>query len=79
MLTVQTVTTTVMETKPIRKIDFTVAIRDKATGTLYRFSDRTYQQLPVNSVLARCKKGDRILLLTNDSRYALPHNEILVL
>jgi hypothetical protein len=79
MLTVQTVALTPTATKPVHTIGFQVAIRDKATGTLHLFSDRTYQALPVKTVLAKCKKGDHILLLTKDSRYALPHNEILVL
>jgi hypothetical protein len=79
MLTVQTVALSPTATKPLRKVDFTVAIRDKATGTLHQYSSRTYRQLPVKPVLAKCKKGDRIILLTKDSQYALPHNEILVL
>lgn len=78
LLTVQTVALTPTATKPLLKVDFTVAIRDKTTGTLHLYSSRTYQQLPVKSVLAKCKKGDHILLLTKDSRYSLPHNEILV-
>jgi hypothetical protein len=78
-LSVQTVELSPTITKALQKIDFKVAIRDKATGTLHLFSDKTYQQLSVQSVLATCKKGDHIVILTRDNRYALPHNEILVL
>lgn len=78
LLTVQTVALTPTATKPLRKVDFTVAIRDKATGTVHLYSSRTYRQIPVKTVLAKCKKGDHILLLTKDSQFALPHNEILV-
>ena len=78
LLTVQTVALTPTVTTPLRKVDFTVAIRDKTTGTLHLYSSRTYQQLPVKAVLTKCKKGDHILLVTKDSRYSLPHNEILV-
>ena len=78
-LTVQTVELSPTTTKALQKINFKVAIRDKETGTLHLFSGRTYQQLPVQSVLATCKKGDHIVILTEDNRYALPHNEILVL
>ncbi|MDB5242401.1 MAG: hypothetical protein JWP57_3026 [Spirosoma sp.] len=78
-LTVQTVELSPTITKALQKINFKVAIRDKATGALHLFSDRTYQQLPVQSVLATCKKGDHIVILTKDSQYALPPNEILVL
>lgn len=77
-LTVQTVELSAADSKAIDKIDFKVAIRDKATGTLHLFSNETYRQLPVQRVLASCKKGDHIVLLTLDNRYALPHNEIQV-
>lgn len=77
-LTVQTVVLSPKENKAIDPIDFKVAIRDNATGTLHLYSDETYRQVPVQNVLARCRKGDQIVLLTVDTRYALPHNEILV-
>lgn len=78
-LTVQTVELSPTESKALDKIDFKVAIRDKATGTLHLYSGGTFRQVPVQQVLAKCKKGDHIVLLTVDGRYALPHNEILVL
>ncbi|WP_018618507.1 hypothetical protein [Spirosoma luteum] len=77
-LTVQTVALSPTKNKAVDKIDFHVAIRDKATNTLRMFSNKTYQQLPVQQVLITCKKGDRIVLLTVNNQYALPHNEILV-
>lgn len=77
-LTVQTVVLSTTESKAIDPIDFKVAIRDKSTGTLHLYSKKTYRQVPVQHVLARCKKGDQIVLLTVGRRYALPHNEILV-
>ncbi|ARK11123.1 hypothetical protein [Fibrivirga algicola] len=77
-LTVQTVALTPTSGKAVDPIDFRVAIRDKSTGTLHQFSNETYRKVPVERVLSRCKKGDRIVLLTIDDRYALPHNEILV-
>ncbi|MEZ0541319.1 hypothetical protein [Fibrella arboris] len=77
-LTVQTVALSTTESKAVDPIDFKVAIRDKATGTLHLYSEETYRRVPVENVLARCKKGDQIVLLTVDTRYALPHNEILV-
>ncbi|MBC3788562.1 hypothetical protein [Spirosoma utsteinense] len=79
LLTVQTVTMMLTKTKAGNQIGFKIAIRDKATGTLHLFSGKTYRQLPVQDVLATCKKGDRIVLLTEDRQYALPHNEIIVL
>ena len=78
VLTVQTVDLSLTQVKAIDKIDFKVAIRDKATGTLHLFSSETYKQLPVQNVLTTCKKGDYVVLLTVNNQYALPHNEILV-
>jgi len=77
-LSVQTVELSPKESKAVDKIDFKVAIRDKATGTLIMYSGETFRQVPVQQVLARCKKGDHIVLLTMDNKYALPHNEIVV-
>lgn len=77
-LTVKTVALTPTESKPLNKIPFTVAIRDKATNTLHMYTRKPLCQIPVQRVLASCKKGDNIVLLTVDNRYALPHNEILV-
>jgi hypothetical protein len=78
-LTLCTVDLSPAQSKAVDKIDFTVAIRDKDTGTLTMFSGETFRQILVQNVLAKCKKGDHIVLLTLDRRYALPHNEILVL
>jgi len=77
-LTVQTVDLSATKSKAVRPIDFKLAIRDKETGTLRQYSNETYRKVPVQNVLVHCKKGDKIVLLTVDDRYALPHNEILV-
>ncbi len=63
---------------PKQKIRFKVAIKDAATQTLWLFSDQNYQEIAVEDILVDCKKGDAIMLLTVDHRYALPHHEILV-
>jgi hypothetical protein len=60
------------------KIAFKIAIRDKNTGTLVMYSSDTYRKIDIQKVLAQCSPGDRIVLLTMDREYALPHNEILV-
>lgn len=77
-LTVKTVNLSPKRVEGVDKLAFKVAVRDGATGTLHLFSDETYRQLPIERVLASCKKGDRIVLLTLDRQYALPHNEIQV-
>ncbi|KAB7732835.1 hypothetical protein F5984_02480 [Rudanella paleaurantiibacter] len=77
-LTVQTVELSATSSRAVEPIDFKVAIRDKATGTLRLFADKSFRRVPVQQVLAQCTKGDRIVLLTLDARYALPHNEIFI-
>lgn len=63
---------------PVAKIKFMVALRDQNSRTLTMYSTETYKQLDIQKVMARCKKGDHIVLLTLDDEYAFPHNEILV-
>lgn len=65
-------------TKPLKKFEFGVAIKDKETGTTMLFSSKTFMKIDIKQVLAKCKKGDSIIILTTDAEYALPHNEILV-
>lgn len=77
-LTVKTVNLSPTGGEGVDQLAFKVAVRDGATGTVHVFSEETYRQLPVERVLATCKKGDRIVLLTLDRQYALPHNEIQV-
>ncbi|MDZ7898448.1 MAG: hypothetical protein U5N85_10550 [Arcicella sp.] len=57
---------------------FSIAIKDKATGTLMLFSKENYTKINIQKVLSRCHKGDSIMILTLSNEYALPHNEILV-
>ncbi|QMW00404.1 hypothetical protein [Spirosoma foliorum] len=77
-LTVNTVELSSTESKAVDPISFKIAIRDKATQTLVLYSKEAFKQVPVQKVLAKCHKGDHIVLLTLDKSYALPHNEILV-
>lgn len=59
-------------------VSFMVAIRDKNSRTLLMYSKDTFKSLDIRKVLAKCRKGDHIVLLTLDSQYALPHHEILI-
>ena len=62
----------------VDQIYFKIAVRDQNTKTLYMYSDKKYKQVDIREVLAHCKKGDHIVLITLDDDYAVPHNEILV-
>lgn len=65
-------------TKQVKKFEFGVAIKDKETGTTMLFSSKTFMKIEIERVLAKCKEGDSIIILTTEAEYALPHNEILV-
>ena len=77
-LTVCTVNLSPTKSKAIDKIAFKIAIRDKDTQTILLYSNENFEQIAIERVLAKCKKGDHIILLTLDDKYAMPHNEILV-
>ncbi len=77
-LTVNTVQLSSSESKAIEPILFQVAIKDKETGTQMLVSKEKLKQIEIQRVLEKCQKGDRIIILTLDDDYALPHNEILV-
>lgn len=61
-----------------KKIRFKVAIRSGGSKTLMLFSEKTYQEIDIQTVLKECKKGDHIVLLTLERTWAVPHSEILV-
>ncbi|MFK7932673.1 MAG: hypothetical protein AB8G22_04135 [Saprospiraceae bacterium] len=77
-LAVYTVNISEKAITPKRNIDFKIAIRDAATKTIWMYSERTFETIAVEDILAKCKKDDHILLMTVDRSFALPHNEILV-
>lgn len=60
------------------KIEFCVAIKDANSGTIILFSPKEFKKIEAEKVLAKCKKGDSIIIMTTDNTFALPHNEIVV-
>lgn len=77
-LTLFTVNLSPTESKKVDQLPFQVAIRDRNTKTLTLYSKETLRQVDIQRILAKCRKGDYIVLLTLDTQYALPHNEIEV-
>jgi hypothetical protein len=78
ILTVQTASLSPEESIPTGKLSFQVAIRNHQYNTLCMYSKDTYRQIAIEKVLAKCQKGDHIVLLMLEEGYALPHHEILV-
>lgn len=78
ILTVCTANISEKETKPIDKILFSIAIKDSATGTILLACEKPEYKFDLAKLLAKCNKGDKIVLITKKDEYSLPHNEILV-
>jgi hypothetical protein len=60
------------------KISFSIAIKDANTGTIIMFSNKKYKKIDMQKVLLKCKKGDSIIIMTNNTKYVLPHNDIFI-
>lgn len=78
LFTVQTVILSQEGVERTGKIHFRIAIRDGKTGTLFSYSERTFTEEKVENILAICKPGDSIYVITTDVQYSLPHNEISI-
>lgn len=63
---------------PVEQIYFKIAIRDGHTKTLYMPADKKYKQVDIRELLAYCKKGDSIVIISLGDQYAIPHSEIFV-
>ena len=63
---------------PGKNIRFKVAIRSSESKTLMLLSEKTYEEVDVQTILKECKKGDHIVLITLEREWAVPHSEILV-
>jgi hypothetical protein len=61
-----------------QKFEFGVAIKDGNTGTIIMYSQKKYTKIEAEKILAKCRKGDSILIMTTDDQYALPHNFLMV-
>ncbi len=57
---------------------FKVAIKNEQTNTLWMYSEASFIKIRLEDVLKKCQLGDRIILITVDQEYALPHHEIVV-
>ena len=75
-LTVATVQLSGAGGTPVKTIGFKVAIKNDRTNTLWMYSEKTLREVPLEDILKKCEKGDRIIFMTVDQRYSLPHHEI---
>lgn len=77
-LTVATVKLSGKKGSPSTNIPFRVAVKNSRTNTLWMYSETALQRVQLEDILKKCEPGDRIIILTVDQRYSLPHHEIEV-
>ena len=61
-----------------KKIGFRVAIRNERTNTLWMYSPEVLFEVDLKGILNRCEFNDKIIIMTVDQQYSLPHHEIEV-
>lgn len=63
-------------TKPLKSIEFRVAIVNNQTNTIWQFADETFTEIKLEKIIKKCQVGDAIIFMTVDQQYSLPHNKI---
>lgn len=63
---------------PGKNISFRVAIKNERTNTMWMFSDQVYEEVQLEDILRKIEKDDKIIIMTVDRKYSLPHHEIKV-
>ena len=61
-----------------KSIAFKVAIKNKRANTIWMYSEKALQEVQLEDILKKCEPGDRIIFMTVDQRYSLPHHEVEV-
>ena len=75
-LAVSTVMLSEEESKPIKSLDFYVAIKNVKTNTQYLFSEKPVKTIQLEDILEKCNSGDNIIIMTTDRKNSLSHHEI---
>lgn len=61
------------------KLKFFVAIKNIETNTLFLMTKTSVQEIKYEDVLKQCSPGDVIVILTDNKKYNLTHNEINIM
>ena len=75
-LTVAAVELTASVAIPTAPLSFRVAIQDGETGTLWLQSRSSVGEVLFEDIIKECKVGDKIVIITEQKSYSLPHNII---
>lgn len=75
-LTVSAVILTDPAVTPTIPLTFRVAIQDEETGTIWLATPASVQSIEIEDLLKQCKKGDKLIVITEQKAYSLPHHTI---
>ena len=62
--------------KAIKELTFQVAIMNSKSNTMYIYTDQPVKSVKLEDVLSKCVQGDKIVIMTTDRKFTLPHHEI---
>ena len=63
---------------PKQAIGFKLGVKDAETNTLWMYAEETLFEVDLEDLLPQCEEGDRLIFMTVDPKYHLPHHEILL-
>lgn len=78
-LSVSNVDLTGKEYRVKDKLKFHVAIKNPKTNTLFLLTKTSVQEIKYKDILTQCQMGDKIIILTDNKKYSLTHNEIEIM
>jgi len=61
---------------PITPINFRIAIRNDKSNTLWMYSNELVKEVDLEDVRVKLGNGDKIVFLTANDIYSLPHHEV---
>ena len=78
-LSVSNVDLTGKEFRVKDKLKFHVAIKNPKTNTLFLLTKTAIEDIKYEDILSQCQMGDQIIILTDNKKYSLTHNEIEII
>lgn len=75
-LTLYTVSLTDRGNTKVLGLPFRVAIQNDRTGTYWLHTKETVKSILLEDLILECEEGDRLVVITDDKKYALPHGVV---
>ncbi len=75
-LTLYTVALTERGSTKVLGLPFRVAIHNDRTKTYWMYTKTAVKNILLQDLVRECEEGDRLIFVTEDKKYALPHGEV---